>query len=394
MKNKQHIAGFILCLMVMPITACNHDDEPKAQSKTQSETGYVAGTVKDATSNQGLPNVGISVQNTRGSELESATTDANGNYDIRVPADTPLQLVFTLATHNQAVYSGVTVKADETETLEVILQIDSTIVGTGNISGTLTDAIDGQPLASAMLYFRVGINAHSGDILAETVTDSSGHYSLSDTLQTGHYTLHIMLDGYIDNFVTVLVLGGQLRSNQNAVITRSIPEGETRIVLTWGAQPSDLDSHLTGPIADNSDSRFHIYFINKGTASASPFTTLDIDDTSSYGPETITISSQFVGTYRYYVHNFSSRINTSGTSLSDSGAKVTVYQGAAQPRVFNVPSGTGTSWKVFSLSGSVITPVNGLSNNTTYSVAAVASSTGRSVEVQDEIDMIENLPFK
>ena len=36
----------------------------------------------------------------------------------------------------------------------------------------------------------------------------------------------------------------------DGVMTPILPAGETRIVLTWGEFPSDLDSHLTGPAPD------------------------------------------------------------------------------------------------------------------------------------------------
>lgn len=51
-----------------------------------------------------------------------------------------------------------------------------------------------------------------------------------------------------------------------------------RVVLTWGKTPEDLDSHMIFP-GNN------IFFGNqKGTDAE-----LDVDDTDSYGPETITL---------------------------------------------------------------------------------------------------------
>lgn len=51
-----------------------------------------------------------------------------------------------------------------------------------------------------------------------------------------------------------------------------------RVVLTWGQTPDDLDSHMIFP-GNN------IYFENKTGTDAE----LDVDDTDSYGPETITL---------------------------------------------------------------------------------------------------------
>ncbi|MGF1511643.1 MAG: carboxypeptidase regulatory-like domain-containing protein [Myxococcota bacterium] len=78
--------------------------------------------------------------------------------------------------------------------------------------------------------------------------------------------------------------------------------------LEWGEEPSDLDSHLTGPCDPEDDSctgRFRVFFGSQGSLSRPPWAFLDTDDTSSFGPEVITLSRCFQGTYRYAIHNFS-----------------------------------------------------------------------------------------
>ncbi|MFG6415978.1 carboxypeptidase regulatory-like domain-containing protein [Roseateles sp. DC23W] len=64
------------------------------------------------------------------------------------------------------------------------------------------------------------------------------------------------------------------------------------IKLTWGTEPSELGSHLRTP------SGSHVYFSSKGQLAAAPFANLDVDDTSSYGPEVITLTKLMVGTYK------------------------------------------------------------------------------------------------
>jgi len=138
---------------------------------------------------------------------------------------------------------------------------------------------------------------------------------------------------------------------------------QVRIVLTWGSTPSDLDSHLTGPASTtNTDNRFHIYFRSKtfdldgGIKAAS----LDLDDTTSYGPEVTTIRVKTPGDYYFYVDNYS---RNSETGLAQSGATVAVYTGATS-KVFTVDgTSSGMYWSVFKLTvkanGDVtITPIN------------------------------------
>jgi tetratricopeptide (TPR) repeat protein len=112
-----------------------------------------------------------------------------------------------------------------------------------------------------------------------------------------------------------------------------------RIVLSWGKYPEDLDSHL---IFSNN----HIYFEKKDGNNAN----LDVDDTDSYGPETITIKKKQFGTnYIYAVHDYTNR-ERNNQQLSSSGAKVFVYVGQSLVRTYYVPKNTkGNVWKVFSL---------------------------------------------
>ena len=112
-----------------------------------------------------------------------------------------------------------------------------------------------------------------------------------------------------------------------------------RIVLNWGAAPEDLDSHIVYP--DN-----HIYFSNMTGTDAQ----LDVDDTTSYGPETITLAQKHDGErYVYAVHDFTNRKNP-GTFLSKSNAKVFVYVGQTLIRTYYVPANqVGNLWTVFAI---------------------------------------------
>lgn len=111
-----------------------------------------------------------------------------------------------------------------------------------------------------------------------------------------------------------------------------------RIVLNWGEDPSDLDSHLS--YADQ-----HIFWKEK----QGRFANLDVDDTDSYGPETITIDNRLNNQYYVYsVHNFSFEDQPNSNSLSNSHAKVMVYVGESLIRSYYVPTNqNGNLWTVF-----------------------------------------------
>ncbi|CNI13533.1 Predicted O-linked N-acetylglucosamine transferase%2C SPINDLY family [Yersinia massiliensis] len=113
-----------------------------------------------------------------------------------------------------------------------------------------------------------------------------------------------------------------------------------RVVLTWGATPKDLDSHMVYP-------NNHIYFSQKTGEEGN----LDVDDTDSFGPETVTLNKKLNGQdYVYAVHDFSDGDNPNTPNLSASQAKVFVYVGESLVRTYYVPTGKiGNLWTVFKI---------------------------------------------
>ncbi len=207
---------------------------------------------------------------------------------------------------------------------------------TGVVTGTVIDATTGSGI--------MGVTVRSGSVSSST--NSVGRFSL--TLNTGTHTLTFTKTGYnIESINVTISTGGSTTTipSSSIVANPSITaSGTWRIVLTWGENPSDLDSHLKTP------SNQHIYYSNKTQAGCSA--RLDRDDTSSYGPETITINPIVSGTYKYYVHKFSGSGN-----LSTSNATVKLYNSSGLYRTYNVPtSGSGVYWNVFEIrDGSIVT---------------------------------------
>ena len=168
-------------------------------------------------------------------------------------------------------------------------------------------------------------------------------------------------------------------TSQNTNISEELSSGTMRIVLHWGVNSGVviLDSHLTGP--DNNTGRFHIYynasanFINGGsyrdpdnfyyhtnayqcnscsTTQASDNVSLDRDDMDGApGTETITVTKVRSGTYRYSVHDYTNRNNSSSTKLAESGTTVNVFYNNTQT-TYNVPNSAGNLWEVFTFDGS------------------------------------------
>ncbi|CAD0007671.1 tetratricopeptide repeat protein [Flavobacterium salmonis] len=146
-----------------------------------------------------------------------------------------------------------------------------------------------------------------------------------------------------------------------------------RIVLNWGKNPYDLDSHLTFP-------GNHIYFQHQKGSSSN----LDVDDTDSYGPETITIENKRFGeTYHYFVHDFSNKDNLSSNKLSASGAKVFVYVGQSLVKTYYIPKNkTGNVWNLFKINeNGEIVDINNVISKTTQDIGINYADNDREEEV-------------
>lgn len=168
-------------------------------------------------------------------------------------------------------------------------------------------------------------------------TDASGRAALNASLaDDGNSLLIIKKPGYstlvakcpCDNLTYAL---SPVMENLDAM----------RIVLSWGAQPEDIDAHLVY-------SGNHVFFGAKNGEGAN----LDVDDTNSYGPETVTIERRKEGEdYIYSVHDFTDRDQPATQKLSRSGARVFVYVGSSLVRTYYVPQNAqGNLWTVFRMS--------------------------------------------
>ncbi len=161
---------------------------------------------------------------------------------------------------------------------------------TGDISGRIVNSVTGDGVAGLVVTLRPGINVTEGDALATTETDSTGSYVFTE-LPPGNYTITVSGQGFLDSHFDVIVVAGEAVPAQDASITPIPNEGELRIILTWGASPTDLDSHLYTPAIDGTS--YHIYYSAQGSTETAPFSALDLDDTTSNGPETVTIAQRF-----------------------------------------------------------------------------------------------------
>ena len=335
--------------------------------------GTVSVRVTEAGSGDVLDEITIQVRPSGGSfTTPQATVQTDGSYTFVLPVGTGYTITFAKSGYLTATYNNVTVVGGQTTFLAQLLLIDNTFDGQGDASGIITDAINGIPLPGATLSLREEINTFSGTVIDSAETDALGAY-LFEGLEAGYYTAQVSASGYIPSFFTIVVFSAN-NGGQNYSIAPVGSGDLTRIVLTWGETPRDLDSHLTGPAIGGD--RFHVYFVNRTYSDGGvTYAELDVDDTSSFGPETISIYEQIAGTYRYSVHDFTNLSSTSSSALANSGAQVRVFRGGNLVATFNVPAGAGTLWTVFELTGTGIVPINTMSyESNSSSVSALGGA--------------------
>ncbi len=214
----------------------------------------------------------------------------------------------------------------------------------GTITGRFVDAESATGLS---VNYDVHEETSSGDVVYSGVSSDNGEFSF--TLEPGTYVIEVNGDNFITCYTTVIVEADVTKDIGDIPISTEVDENTYRIVLEWGATPSDLDSHLSA--YSTSGEYIHICYWNMD----SDYANLDVDDTSSYGPETITVTN-FAGLdgFSYAVHNYSDRYASSGDeesyNLANSGAIVKVYQGNTLLKTYTVPvNKAGTLWNVFEI---------------------------------------------
>jgi len=334
-------------------------DTPSNDPVLPQGQGTLTGTVKDAENS--TPMVGAKAmlfQN--GQAIESIATDATGSYSFTAPAGI-YSIVIGQVGYLDVEYNQIENIIDETTYIETMMQVpskNSDLLGTS--TGLIRNAITGQIESGVTIEVREGLGNVSSSVIASVSTDDSGTYSYENA-KPGNYTFTAIKNDFVSKSFSATVLGGEKRREPDVAITPVLTADQVRIVLRWGEHPRDLDTHFTGPSSEGEP--FHIFYQNPRYINDVTSVILDVDNTSSYGPETVTLTKQTSGEYLYSVHDYTNAGSRDSIALSNSQATVEVYVGNNAPKTFNVPNQKGTLWKVFKMVDGQIQPLNNMMNN-------------------------------
>ena len=306
------------------------------------------------------------------------TTDADGYYEIPEFVPGVYSVQAAAVDYLTLTVNSISINADNGSfTLPTFQLLSSDMSGVNTVAGVAKNATTGLGIEGVTVNVRANWNSQSGDVIATTTTDADGSYSFF--LERGYYyTLEFARDGFVSTFVNVASSNaiGACEGVLSPTSTSEVTSTEFRIVLTWGETPRDLDSHLVG--LDDTNSVFHIAYYNKveRDTDGNVIASLDVDDVSSYGPETVTIvNARTDATYYYSVKDYTNYYyNASSTQMSASGANVKVYQGSALVKEYNVPlNQAGTIWNVFKIENGSVVDINNYNADETTMYGEYAS---------------------
>jgi len=310
--------------------------------------GTITGKVTDVAGN---PIVGAEVTfEHNGVVVHTTKTDEAGTYSALLDSQ---NYSVTISANDYVTYVAVSeVVEEETVTLNATLVKE----GNGTVKGTVVSATSAMTISDVTLNVRSGLNMKTGTVVKTGKSNASGAFAFE--LEAGYYTIEMLCDGYTTGYVNVLVNSGEAVV-ANGSLSPIMTSSTYRVVLTWGRSPEDLDSHLIGQAADGST--YHVYYSDKHAYNNSgrEVANLDVDDTTSYGPETTTFIVETTGKYEFIVHRYSSY-----GSLPDSGATVEVYNGTRLIAKYTVDSTQSDSyryWEVFTIENGIFKTINEMS---------------------------------
>ena len=200
--------------------------------------GSVEGTILDATTGLGLPNVTVTV-----SGGYSGLTDINGIYLIEdIPENSGYTVTATKTNYDNAQQGGVTVTAGQSTVVNLTLYRQG-----GTIAGTITDFDTSQPIDS------VTVNVTPGNFSG--LTNASGYYSITDIPFNTGYTVTATEPDYSEGSVeNVTVTVGQTTTvnmtltEAPGIIAGTISDSETGLPVQ-----SAVVSVNSGAYADTTD---------------------------------------------------------------------------------------------------------------------------------------------
>ncbi|MCZ7587123.1 MAG: carboxypeptidase-like regulatory domain-containing protein [Deltaproteobacteria bacterium] len=295
--TQEHLDGRVELAWHLPIADVNHGD--------------LTGLAVDTATNDPMPGVDVDIYLLDGTLVDTQVTDGLGKFVFADLVDADFRIEFS-APGFKTLDLWTNVTLDQITQLPTAWMIREPIVYHGNINGKVTDVLSGNPISGVTLDFRDGMNpptTRAGALL--------GQHEPGRTLRLPGHGLRRLHRGGLEKRLQgrhVFRLRARRRHRAEsglrlvaAVIRRRIAHrahvgGRRRLISirTSGRRTSDASS----PIRSISIIRTREAY---GGTGCSSYFALDLDDTSSFGPETTSIYVPYNGTYRFLVQDYTNR---------------------------------------------------------------------------------------
>ena len=198
---------------------------------TLTPGGHITGTVTDS-HHVGIADFEVMVLDPDSSYTGVAWTDSAGKYDLGGLATGTYRVEF-----NDSTNSALTQYFNDEPTIgqadavavtagATTANIDATLAGEATVSGTITDATNGNPISYAHVEFQP-VNVPVGTGVCDATTDSNGDYTCS--MPGGQYFVHFEASSYQDLYydgstteigaTTLTVAADQIVSDLNVQLT-------------------------------------------------------------------------------------------------------------------------------------------------------------------------------
>ncbi|HXG01775.1 MAG TPA: carboxypeptidase regulatory-like domain-containing protein, partial [Bacteroidota bacterium] len=288
MKYQSLVLPLVLALLIF---SCKKDD-----GGTTPQGGITVSGIVTAFGGAPVANATIQLfagNTSTGTPAATATSNTSGQWQASVSSAGRYTGVISASGYPTS-YVSINIQSGQTT-----VNVGTTILAAQRISGIINDARTATPIPNAVVRFFLGTGTDTtGYRFPDLVTNSLGQFTT--TLAIGSY-VYVVYAPLRLTLVTQLSVTDTAATQITATVTDPVPAGQMRIVLNWGRLPSDLDSHLTGDSTTTAGRpRYHVFYANRVVrlANGDTIAYLDVDDVTSYGPETITIYRFFPGTLR------------------------------------------------------------------------------------------------
>lgn len=291
--------------------------------------------------NQALMENPVILIDKNGNIAEETTTNGDGFYSFTVEPDDEQE--YTIRTYRDTL--------DETNVYGIVPRRGSKKISvptiymayTGNVMPFQTqvfvkDADTSENLTDANIRFRYGLNCKEGDSF---LSGNLGEYGyISPQLRSGNYTAEVRKDGYETLFFNFTVKTDH--QAQVAFAVKKIEPGEIKAVLSWEANPLDLNIKCFSSNAANT-------FISIK------------DSVGSTDAEVIDILNAGDDAYYFFVSDLTNIAidNFISYSMFESIATVTLYNEDGFTGMFVVPAARGgVVWKPIEIRAGKVLTIN------------------------------------